>query len=94
MTCRLGRARASVATGTAATNAILGNWQINVIQKVTSGFPLFVVNSANNSGVNFQWNGNSLNRPNQVGDPNKAGPVAANPTCNAPDKIHTRNKLV
>jgi hypothetical protein len=74
----------------AATNAILGNWQINVIQKVTTGFPLFVVNSANGtSGVNFQWNGNSLNRPNQVGDPNKAGPVAANPTCNAPDKIHT-----
>jgi hypothetical protein len=73
----------------AATNAILGNWQVNVIEKVTSGFPLFVVNSANGSGVNFQWNGNSLNRPNQVGDPNRPGPVAANPTCAAPDKIHT-----
>jgi hypothetical protein len=24
-----------------------------------------------------------------VGDPNKAGPVAANPTCNAPAQIHT-----
>ncbi len=72
-----------------AMNAILGNWQVNVIEKVTSGFPLFVVGSANDSGVNFQWNGSSLNRPNQVGDPNKAGQVAANPTCVAPAQIHT-----
>jgi hypothetical protein len=72
-----------------AANAILGNWQVNVIERVTTGFPLFVVNSGNGSGVNFQWNGNSLNRPNQVGDPNQPGMVAANPTCAAPDKIHT-----
>ena len=57
---------------------------MNVITKVTSGFPLFVVDSANGSGVNFQWNGNSLNRPNLVGDPNRGGAVAANPTCAAP----------
>jgi hypothetical protein len=74
-------------------NAILGNWQVNVIEKVTSGFPLFVVASANGnfsgSGVNFQWNGASLNRPNEVGDPNKAGSVAANPGCAAPAQVHT-----
>jgi hypothetical protein len=74
-------------------HAILGNWQVNVIEKVTSGFPLFVVASANGnfsgSGVNFQWNGSSLNRPNEVGDPNKAGPVAANPGCAAPAQVHT-----
>ncbi len=78
-----------------ATNAILGNWQVTVIEKVTSGFPLFVIDSNNSnfagSGVNFQWNGVSLNRPNQVGDPNKAGPVAANPGCQAPSKVHTVN---
>ena len=68
---------------------------MNVIEKVTTGFPLFVVDSANVSGVNFQWNGNSLNRPNQVGDPNKAGPVAANPTMHCvPAKIHTLAQLV
>jgi len=72
-----------------ATNAILGGWEVDVIEKATSGFPLFVVNSANGSGVNFQWNGNSLNRPDQVGDPNRAGPVAANPGCDAPAEIHT-----
>ncbi len=77
-----------------AANAILGNWQVNVIERITTGFPLFVVdshtvNGGNSAGVNFQWNGNSLNRPNQVGDPNRPGPVAANPTCAAPDQIHT-----
>jgi len=72
-----------------AQNAILGGWQVNVIEKATSGFPLFIVDSANDSGVNFQWNGNSLNRPDQVGDPNKAGAVAANPGCAAPSQIHT-----
>ena len=69
-----------------AANAILGNWEVNVIERVISGFPLFVVDSANGSGVNFQWNGNSLNRPNQVGDPNKAGPVAAKPWCTHPPR--------
>lgn len=72
-----------------AANAAFGNWQVTVIEKITSGFPLFVVNSNNGAGVFFQWNGNSLNRPNQVGDPNQAGPMAGNPNCNAPAKIHT-----
>ena len=72
-----------------ATNTILGNWQINVIERATSGFPLFVVDSADGSGTFFSYNGNTLQRPNQVGDPNKAGPVAANPTCSAPSRIHT-----
>jgi len=73
-----------------ATNAILGNWQLTVIQKVLSGFPLFVVDSSNASGVPFFWNGGtSFDRPNQVGDPNRGGPVAANPTCSAPAEVHT-----
>jgi hypothetical protein len=70
-------------------NAIAGNWEIDVIARDLSGFPLFVVDSNNTSGVNFQWNGNSLNRPDMVGDPNKPGPVAANPGCTAPSEIHT-----
>ena len=71
-------------------NAVLGNWEVNVIEKATSGFPLFVIDSGNKSGVGFFWNGGTFaDRPNQVGDPNKAGPVAANPTCVAPARIHT-----
>ncbi len=72
----------------APVNTVLGNWEVNVIEKATSGFPLFVV-SNNGSGVPFMWNGNNLNRPDQVGDPNKSGPVTANPTCAAPSQIHT-----
>jgi hypothetical protein len=70
-------------------NTLLGNWQVNVIQRAESGFPLFVVDSADESGVFFMYNGLVIQRPNQVGDPNTAGPVAANPTCIAPSKIHT-----
>ena len=36
-----------------AVNAVLGNWQVNVIEKITSGFPVFIVDSNNGSGVNF-----------------------------------------
>ena len=47
-------------------NAVLGDWQVNVIQKITSGFPIFIVTSNNNSGVNFTNNTVNYNRPNQV----------------------------
>lgn len=80
-------------------NTVLGNWQVNLIEKITSGFPLFVAASNNTTGVNFSDDGNSLNRANEVGDPLKAGPVLANPNvlCHttvsqggiAPDRIHT-----
>ncbi len=79
-------------------NAILGNWEVDVIQRITSGFPLFVADS-NGSGVNFQWNGNSLNRPDQISDPLKAGivPTNSDPQCQilvseggrAPDRVGT-----
>lgn len=55
-------------------NAILGNWEVTAIEKATSGFPIFVL-AGNGSGVNFQNNGNSLIRPNQV-----CNPVMSNPT--------------
>jgi hypothetical protein len=79
-------------------NAAFGGWEADIIEKATTGFPLFVVDG-NRSGSNFQWNGNSLNRPDQISDPYKAGPVAANPNPGcattisqgglAADKVHT-----
>jgi len=69
-------------------DAVLGGWQMNLIEKATSGFPLFMVDSNNKSGVNFQWNGTPLNRLDEVSDPYKGGPVAANPTCVAPAQVH------
>ena len=84
-----------------AMNSVLGNWQVTVIEKITSGFPVYVVDSSNGSGVNFQNNGLSLNRPDMISDPNKAGTVASNPNpgCQtlisqgglAPDKVHNAN---
>lgn len=80
-------------------NTVFGNWQVNVIEKILSGFPLFVAASNNTTGVNFSDDGNSLNRADEVGNPEKAGPVLANPNvaCHttisqggiAPDRIHT-----
>ncbi|PYV66489.1 MAG: hypothetical protein DMG96_42205, partial [Acidobacteria bacterium] len=48
------------------TNAILGNWQVNVIEKATSGFPIFIIASNNSSGVNLTNNGNNFVRPDQL----------------------------
>ncbi|MGA6987299.1 MAG: hypothetical protein WBZ01_14695, partial [Terriglobales bacterium] len=63
----------------AIEDGVLGGWQVNLIEKATSGFPLFVVDSNNQSGVNFEWNGTPLNRPDEISDPYKAGIVANNP---------------
>ena len=52
-----------------AANTILGNWEITIIEKITSGFPVFIIDSFNESDVNFENNGNSLNRPNEVCNP-------------------------
>jgi len=70
-----------------AANAVFGNWQLDLIQRITSGFPLFVVDSSNPSGTFFSYNGNTYSRPNQVGDPNKAGPEPGGTNC--PTQIHT-----
>jgi hypothetical protein len=100
-----GKGKAFGSAWSGPLNAVFGNWETDAIIKATSGFPLFVVDSANantkagtlgqfgpgagEAGVFFQYNGFSFNRPDEVGDPNKAGPVAANPGCTAPSRIHT-----
>ncbi len=84
-----GKGRHFGSTWSGATNAALGGWQLNLIERATSGFPLFVVDSSNPAGVDFSYNGNTFSRPNQVGNPNQAGPIAGNPSCTAPAQIHT-----
>jgi hypothetical protein len=71
----------------AVTNGVLGGWSVNIIERAQSGFPLFVVDGLNQSGVAFSWNGNGLNRPDQVGDPNKAGNEGGQTGC--PTQVHT-----
>ena len=49
-------------------NTLLGNWQLTLIEKITSGFPDPLIDSNNQSGVFFNngGNGNNFNRPDQV----------------------------
>ncbi len=51
-----------------ATNTLLGNWQLTLIEKITSGFPDPLIDSNNQSGVFFNngGEGNNFNRPDQV----------------------------
>jgi len=76
-TLPFGKGRKFGANWSSAADAIAGGWEVTVIEKITSGFPVFVVDSANGSGVNFQNNGNSLNRPNQVCAPQSGGSTLA-----------------
>jgi hypothetical protein len=72
------------ASGTGATRWIAGGWQLNGIIALYSGqafTPLLSYDPTNT--------GSGAPRPDIVGDPNQAGPVAANPTCVAPTQIHT-----
>ncbi len=59
-----------------ASNAILGDWEVTVIEKATSGFPIFVFDSNNSSGANLENTNNvSEIRPNQT-----CNPVLSHPT--------------
>jgi hypothetical protein len=71
----------------APVDAALGHWQVALIERATSGFPLYVVDSADESGTFFSYNGNTFQRPNQVGDPNRGGPEGGRTDC--PAQVHT-----
>ena len=75
------------ANGSAWSKALLGDWQAGGIFSAQSGSPFTVVlaGAPTASAAAF---GNP-ERPNLVGDPAKAGTVAANPTCVAPSRIRT-----
>ncbi len=60
-----------------ATNAALGNWQLTLIERISSGFPVPLIDSFNQSGTTYNTGGDSFNynRPNRVSGCN---PYAAN----------------
>jgi hypothetical protein len=71
-----GKGRKWGSTWNGAANAIAGGWEVTVIEKATSGFPVFIVDSANSSGVNLENNNDqSFIRPNQT-----CNPVLSHPT--------------
>jgi hypothetical protein len=79
-----------------AANSLLGGWQVTLIEKITSGFPVPLVDSFNQSGVFFNsgGNGNNFNRPDQVKGCNTSvsnhGPHLQyiNPACFVPAVGH------
>ncbi len=68
-----------------ATNAILGNWQVTLIEKITSGFPVFIIDSNINStgGASLINIGTAAiaGRTDEVSNPFQVG-SSANPGCN------------
>jgi hypothetical protein len=59
------------------TNSALGGFQVTLIERASSGFPVPLIDSNNQSGVYFQngGNGNNWNRPNRAAGIN---PYSAN----------------
>jgi hypothetical protein len=70
-------------------NAVVGGWQVNGITVVQSGLPFSPIVSNGDAAIGAGPGG--AVRPDIVGDPNKPGPVAANPMCAAPSSIHNAN---
>jgi Carboxypeptidase regulatory-like domain len=62
----------------AGMNAFLGNWEATVIEKATSGFPVFIIDTNNSSGAGLEnTNDVSQIRPNQICNPVLARPTLA-----------------
>jgi hypothetical protein len=54
------------------TNTLVGNWQVTLIERISSGFPVPLIDSNNQSGTTFNTGGDdyNYNRPNQVANCN------------------------
>jgi hypothetical protein len=80
--------------GSALRKTLLANWQTGGIFSAQSGSPFTVTlpspTGVSASAVAFGYPG----RPDLVGDPNKPGTVAANPTCQAPTQIRTQQNWI
>jgi hypothetical protein len=68
-------------------NLFLSGWQSTLLVQLRTGSPYNVVAGFDRANVN---NSNDLERLNVVGNPNLGGPVAANPNCAAPVKVHNQ----
>ena len=64
----IGRGKQFGSSWNTPTNAVLGNWQVTLIERISSGFPVPLIDSSNTSGTTFNAGGNdnNYNRPNQL----------------------------
>jgi hypothetical protein len=70
-----GKGKAFGGNWSGPVNAVLGGWSVNVIERAESGFPIFVYDSFNQSGVNFLDNFANWNRPDQICNPKSSHPT-------------------
>jgi Carboxypeptidase regulatory-like domain len=63
-----GKGKAFGSNWNTVTDTLLGNWQVTLIERISSGFPVPLIDTNNQSGTTFNAGGNSnnFNRPNQV----------------------------
>jgi hypothetical protein len=63
-----GRGKAFGSSWNPAADTILGDWQVTLIERISSGFPVPLIDSSNQSGTAFNAGGNdnNYNRPDQV----------------------------
>jgi hypothetical protein len=63
-----GRGKQFGSSWNGVTNALLGDFQVTLIERISSGFPVPLIDSNNQSGSFFQngGNGNNWNRPDRV----------------------------
>jgi hypothetical protein len=63
-----GRGKAFGSSWNTAADTLLGDWQVTLIERVSSGFPVPLIDSSNQSGTTFNTGGNdyNYNRPDQV----------------------------
>jgi hypothetical protein len=63
-----GRGKQFGADWSEITNSLVGGWQVTLIERASSGFPVPLIDSNNQSGVGFNTGGNSnnWNRPDKL----------------------------
>jgi hypothetical protein len=83
-----GRGKQFGSSWNGVTNTLLGDFQVTLIERISSGFPVPLIDSNNQSGSFFQngGNGNNWNRPDRVAGCNQSSAdhgklVWINPSC-------------
>jgi hypothetical protein len=63
-----GKGKTFGSTSGPVTDMLIGNWQVTLIERISSGFPVPLIDSSNQSGAGFQagGNANNFNRPDQL----------------------------
>jgi Carboxypeptidase regulatory-like domain/TonB dependent receptor-like, beta-barrel len=85
----IGRGKHFLGDAQGFVNQVVGGWQVANIISISSGNWYTVLDSNGNFANADGGAGGVSQRPDVVGDWNRPGQIAANPSCVGPTKIHT-----